>query len=209
MGVKMKKIIGILVCALLVVTLFPISIIAGNSDGPEVEDRIRDVKLFGFLGLVPQFLLKHVDVVAAWFSEDSENPDDLSITLELRDFESQTRMLQAVYVVEWSYNNNHYGVAVHTDPQGIGDFLVGKSEDGDSIFDRWDICYGTHDEDSNTITWTVSKETVGNPPPLSRLTNIQPHTHLRFTTESGLPRMDLLKDLSGNAKSIKDYTVEY
>jgi len=117
--------------------------------------------------------------VAAWFSEDSGTPDDLSITLELRDFESQTRMLQAVYVVEWSYNNNHYGVVVHTDPQGIGDFLVGKSEDGDSIFDRWDICYGTHDEDSNTITWTVSKETVGNPPPLSRLTNIQSHTHLR------------------------------
>lgn len=163
----------------------------------------------GLTRLVPQMFLKHVDMVAAWFSEDGEHPDELSVTLELRGFESPTRMLQAVYVVELSYNYNHYSVVVHTDPSGIGYFMAGKSEDGDSVIGGWNVCPGFCDEDSHTITWEVPKETVGNPPPAGRLTNIHAHTHLRFTTESGLPRMDLFTDLSHNARSVRDYTVQY
>ena len=136
-------------------------------------------------------------------------PDELFVTLALRDFEIQTSILQAVYVVEWSYNYHHYGVVVHTDPSGIGFFLVGQSDDGDSDLDQWDVCSGTYDPDADTITWELSKEAVGHPPPAGRLTNTQAHTHLRFTTESGLPRGDLFKDLTHNAKSVQDYTIKY
>jgi hypothetical protein len=48
-----KKIVGILICMLLIATIFPITgtVFAGSEEDPELEDRIFDVKLFGLISI--------------------------------------------------------------------------------------------------------------------------------------------------------------
>lgn len=205
----MKKIVGILICMLLIITVLPITVSAGDPENPEVVDRIMDVKLFGIFGFPFQANLKYADIVSAWFSEDYTNPNFLYVSLKLRDLEDKTDGLEAIYDVDWAYNNNYYITCVHANPNGFGSFSVGRNTDSDDDFEEWEICDGIFDTNSNVITWEVPKESIGNPQPFSKLTNIFPSTHLRFTDDSGLPLMDLFKDLSWNAKTTKDYVIQY
>ena len=41
-----KKIVGIIIFMLLIMTILPMTALAGDPENPEVVDRIRDVKLF-------------------------------------------------------------------------------------------------------------------------------------------------------------------
>ena len=178
-------------------------------DGPEVEDRVRDVKLFGLVRLVPQFALAHVDIVSAKFSEESDNRKYLYLTLELRSLKEKTILFEAVYAVDWTFDAIDYATAVHVRPDGIHAFWVGMSTDWDDDIEDWNFCEGFLDTETNTLTWIVPKGAVGNPQPAEALRYISPHTHLRFTSESGLPRGDLFKDLSHNAKLVNDYIIQY
>ena len=194
-----------LVCGVLMATIFPLGVIAGDSDDPEVEDRIRDV--FGLFGFLPQFFFKHIDIRSAWFYEDSDTPDYLYVSLELRDLEYKTKMLEAIYVVDWRFNSNSYATCVHTNPDGVRAFFSGKTNDVGNDFEDYVICDGTFDDENNIITWEIPKNAIGDPQPGDILTNTAAVTTLRFTDESGLPLMDLLKDvaLQGN----KDYIIQY
>jgi len=206
----MRKIVGgIFVCMLLLLSAFPFTVKAGDAKNPDVVDRIMDVKLFGVIGFPFQANLKYADIVSSWFFENNTNPNFLYVSLKLRDLEDKTDGLEAIYDVDWSFNNNYYITCVHANPYGFGVFSVGRSTDGDDVFEEWEICDGMFDTDSNVITWEVSKDTIGNPQPFSKLINIFPSTHLRFTDNSGLPLMDLFKDLSWNAKTTKDYVIQY
>ncbi len=194
-----------LVCGVLVATILPLGVIAENSDDPEIEDRIRDV--FGLFGFLPQFFFKHIDIRSAWFYEDSGNPDYLYVSLELRDLEYKTKLLEAIYVIDWRFNSNSYAACVHTNPNGVRVFLSGKTNDVGNGFEDYVICDGTFDDENNIITWEIPKNAIGDPQPGDILTNTAAVTTLRFTDESGLPLMDLLKDLAlqGN----KDYIIQY
>ena len=55
----MKKKVVILVCMLLITTILPTFASAGDSENPEVEDRILDVKLFG---IFPFFFTKNCKI---------------------------------------------------------------------------------------------------------------------------------------------------
>ena len=178
-------------------------------DGPEVEDRIRDVKLFGLVRFAPQFALAHVDVVSAGFSEQSGDREFLFLDLELRNLKEQTYVFEAVYAVAWRFNTVDYATVVHVRPGGVQAFLVGRSTDWDDDIEDWDLCEGLMDIESNTLTWIIPKDAVGGPQPADVLQYISPHTHLRFTTESGLPRGDIFKDLSHNAKLTNDYVIQF
>ena len=204
-----KKVLGIFVCMLLVMTLLPITgtVIAGDEEDPEVKDRTSDVKLFGFIGFPLQTFFKYADVVSAWFSEESANPNYLYVSMKVIDLQEKTSF-EAIYDVDWVFNNNRYITCVHANPNGYGPFVIGKDTNGDNDFE-WDICYGTFDLENNIITWEVPKDVIGNPIKGDKLTYIFPSTHLRFRDASNLPRMDFFKDLAWNAKIIKDYTIEY
>lgn len=205
----MRKICEILVCALVVATLIPLGVIAGNSDGPEVEDRIRDVKAFGLFRVFPQNLFKHIDVVSAWFYENIDNPDDLYISLRLREIKEATHILEAIYLVSWLHNNNFFITGVHVFPWGIEEYYIGISMDGDSIVDDIFNCEGICDFTENTFTWRVSKDVLGNLESGSSIYDIHPRAYLRFPYESGLPMVDLFKDFSYNAKTSKEYIIQY
>ena len=202
------KITGIIVCMLLITAILPIAVLAGDSENPEVVDRIMDVRLSGLFPFFLQTFLKYADIVSAWFQEDTENPNYLYITLKIRHLQDTTA-LEAIYDVQWTFNNNLYTTCVHANPLGFSAFFIGKSTDGDNSFESWEYCDGNINVEENTITWIIPKEAIGNPHTGNALTYIYPSTHLRFTDKSGLPPMDLFKDLPWNAKLIKDYIIQY
>jgi hypothetical protein len=204
-----KKIVGILIIMLLTTTILPLTALAGDPENPEVIDRIRDVKLFGVITIPFQMNYKYADVVAAWLHEESVNPDYLTVSLQIRDLEEKTESLEAIYDVDWVWNNNRFIVNLHINPQGIGSFIVGRSLDYNDDIEEWITCDGTVDLKKNIITWSVPKEFMQNIRKGSTITHIQPLAGLRFTDASGLPLVDLLKDLSWNAKSSKDYVIQY
>ena len=204
-----NKIIGLFVCMLLITTVLPMTVLAGDPENPEVIDKIRDVKLFGVITIPLQMQYKYADIVAVWLHEESTNPDYLSVSLQIRDLETKTELLEAIYNVDWVWNNNRFIVNLHINPQGIGSFFVGRSLDYNDDIEEWITCDGLVDVEHNVITWSVPKEFMQNIRKGSTITNISPSTVLRFTDASGLPLIDLFKDLSWNAKSSKDYVIQY
>jgi hypothetical protein len=207
---KMKiKIVGLLVCMLLITTLLPMTALAGDPKNPEVVDRIRDVKLFWFFAIPFQMNYKYADIVAAWLHEDSGNPEFLSVSLQMRDLGEKTESLEAIYVVDWAWNNHQFIVGLHINPNGIGSFDVGRSLDYNDDIEEWITCDGTVNVQQNTITWSVPKEFIGNPWKGATIQSILPVVTLRFTDASGLPLMDLFKDTSYNAKISKGYVLQY
>jgi hypothetical protein len=182
------------------------SVLAGDEKHPEIEDRTRDVRLTGYFLLWPQFFVKHIDIVSAWFYEDSENPDYLYASLKLRDLNGNTETLEAIYLISWTYKENTYnaGLKIHPDGIAYGGYIIDINNG-----ERYEHCEGTLDEENNCIIWEVPKDIIGDPKPGDVLTNTFAYTDLRCTEESGLPRVDLFKDMTWNAKTTKDYTIQY
>ena len=207
-----RKIVGIFVFMLLISTVLPITatVLAGDEKNPELEDRIRDVRFTGYLLLWPQVFFKHMDIVSAWFNEESENPDYLYVSLKLRDLEEKTETLEAIYLVSWAHKGSTYQAIIKIHPNGIayGGFCVCKYLDDDNYEDFY-YCNGILDDESNIITWEIQKSKIGNPQPGDLLTKPFAYTDNRFTEESGMTRIDLFKDLSWNAKIRKDYIIQY
>jgi len=204
-----NKIVDIFVCMLLITTVLPITALAGGPENPEVVDRIRDVKLFGVITIPLQMQYKYADIVAAWLHEESLTPEYLFVSLQLRDLNEKTESLEAIYDVDLTWNNNRFIAMLHINPEGIHPFWVGRYLDESNDIAQWFECEGTVDIKTNVITWLVPKEVMGNPSKGSIITSIHPLAILRFTDASGLPLMDLFKDLSWNAKTSKDYVIQY
>lgn len=200
-----RKIIALLVCGVCMAVVFPMNTQSGDPENPEIEDNIRDV--FGLFGFLPQICFRHIDMQSAWFFEDVSDPDYLYVSLKLRALESETEMLEAIYVVLWSCKGNAYAACVHITPEGLGTFLSGKTDEFGNDFEKYAVCDGILDEENGIITWAVPKHIIGHPHSGDILTNTAAVTTLRCTEESGLPRMDLLKDLA--LKNNRDYTIQY
>ena len=204
-----KKVIGIFICLLFLFYALSFVVGAGDPENPEVVDRIRDVKLFGVFTIPSQMEYKYADIVAAWLHEESATPDALFVSLQVRDLEEKTESLEAIYSVDWAWNNHLILVNLHINPDGIGSFDVGRSLDYNDDIEEWITCDGTVNVQQNIITWCVPKEFIGNPPKGATIKNIYPLTSLRFTDASGLPLIDLFKDFSWNAKTSKEYVIQY
>jgi hypothetical protein len=202
-----KKIIGILLGTLLITTILPITTSAGDSENPEIKDRILDVKLFGIIGGLPQFFFKNIDVVSAWFYEDSNEPDYLFISLKIRDLKYRSESLEALYKVSWIYNYQPYRTIVKIHYEEIfGSFCV---IDTNGIAHS---CEGNFDTDNNIISWKVQKELIGNPIPGNILTCTAASATLRpYNEATGRPGADLFKDLTNRlvAKPSEKYGDDY
>jgi hypothetical protein len=226
-----KKFVVFSICMLLITTILPFNASAGDEENPEVKDRIEDV-----MGFIPYSTCLSIDMVSTWFSEDDSNPENLYISLKTIDLDAKTKTkarplfsiftfllqrlsrhifkintkeYQMVYAVAWRVNNKYYTTVVHGYSDRIGDFIVGKSPDGDDEIDHWYYCDGTFDKENNIITWVIPKDLIDNPSQGSLVTYISPHTHLRQVDEQGRPTMDYAKDVSLDALVIKDYVIQY
>lgn len=147
----MKKVLGILVCMLMMTTLLPISAMAGDSEHPEISDAAGD----GILS---------VDIQKAWFSENPLIPDYLYVTIQLAALEPFYRgtLLNDVF---WTMNGDKYYVAAC-----LGRYLAG-------VIHRLYVDVGlVHrnlgteingflDITNYTITCIIPKLLIGNPHP--------------------------------------------
>ena len=203
------KLLIIILSILLTITSFSYNTIAGSEEDPEVEDRIRDVRLFGLFPFLPQSNYVYVDIISAWISEEETNPDLLYMNLKIRDLKDTTEKYDAIYVISWFFNNVHYSASVHIFPDGPTSLKAGAIDQEKNDFIDFVVCDGNIDSTNNIITWIIPKNAIGNPTTGLKITNIVPHTHLRNTESSGLPMWDLFKDLPWNAKITKDYIIKY
>ena len=206
-----SKVICIFVSMLLISTILPIAgtVLAGSEEDPEIEDRIRDVMLFGLFPFLPQFNFKYVDIISAWIYEEEDNPDYLYMNLKIRDLEDTTEKYDAIYVISWTLDSGTYSASVHIFPHGPTALLAGPTDEERNDYVDYVVCEGDIDSINHIITWIIPKDAIGNPNTGQKIENIVPHTHLRYPESSGIPMWDLFKDLPWNAKITKDYILQY
>jgi hypothetical protein len=144
-----KKIIGIVICLLLITTILPMSAMAGDETNPEISDKTGDA-------------LTRIDFQKAWFSEDSTTSEYLYVTIRVS-------LLQPKYPgtlfneVYWTMNNVNYLVS-----GGLGKYLDGVNElyvvaGAARIFGVYTAIIGSMDIKNSTITCKIPKSLIGNP----------------------------------------------
>ena len=205
----MKKIVEIFVCMLLILTSFSICVSAGSEEDPEIVDRMFDVKLFGLIPFLPQMNFKNADFESVWFYEQEDQPDTLYICMKVRELKTTSETYEFIYVVDWIYKNINYAASIRLLPQGLTSFLAGEWDEEDNDYVDYVVCEGTFDDETNIITWMIPKSEIGNPVKWTKITNIIPYTDIRFPLDSGKVKFDLFKDLAWNAKTLKDYVIQY
>ena len=109
----------------------------------------------------------------------------------------------------YAYNNIQYSASVHIFPQGPTPLLAGPTNEEGNDYIDYVICDGDIDVTNNIITWIIPKTAIGNPSTGLKISNILPHTHLRYPEYSIIPMWDLFKDLPWNAKVTNDYIIKY
>ena len=189
------KLFRAIACILLIISILPITAIAGNEQNPEIQDKTGD-------------MFKQIDMVSIWFFEDVNQSNYLFVSFKMKDLVSRTRIFEAIYVIDWNYKDNYYAASVNVFPNGASDFLCGKANDKCNDYESYVICDGTFDVDNDIITWKIPKDAIGNPEPGDTLIKIFANTHLRFPANKRFPHIDLFKDLSWNALIKKDYTIQ-
>jgi hypothetical protein len=147
---KMKiKIVGIFVCMLLILTLLPISTMAGDETDPEISDMTGDARM-------------NVDIQKAWFFEDPATPEYLYITIQVTYLQTMYKgvLLNDVY---WTMNNvTHFAAA------GLGIYMSGVMGKGYFAAGipwsmNWSEITGSLDVKNRTITCIIPKSFIGNP----------------------------------------------
>jgi len=204
-----NKIIKISICSFLLFSVLSLNVIAGSEEDPEIQDRTRDVKIFGLFPFIPQINFKYADIVSAWIYEEQGNPDFIFMNLKIMDLKDVTEKYDAIYVISWTYENIPYSASVHIFPQGPTSLLAGSSDEERNDYIDFVVCDGAIDSVNDIITWKIPKTAIGNPSTGLKITNILPHTHLRYPEYSLIPMWDLFKDLPWNAISTRDYIIKY
>jgi hypothetical protein len=196
-------------------------VIAGDENNPEIVDEENDC--FGTLIMHPSRLtLLHalgvlkidsydcIDIVSAWFYENSNEPEYLYAALKLKDLEIIDQ--RAIYSVHWYYKGLEYSVGSHIYYNGQ---KIGCSV-GLTTWVNWNWnnhpAEVTYDFEKNIVTFKFSKEFIGNPSPGDVLIKTSAWTALRLNFEvltllvsSG----ELVKDSAPNNAFGKDYVIQY
>lgn len=153
----------------------------------------RTLPIHSHVGLLPSILFKYIDILSFSIYEDSENPEYLYATMQIRDFQfSEYRTCYALY---WTYKGIEYYVGTNT--HSLGDFIspvCGYFEDCYTDYQDY-IIQGDIQEEENIISWIIPKEYIGNPSIGETLTDIHAASYLIYQKDcSALPRLRLASD---------------
>ena len=202
---KMKiKIVGLFVCMLLITTILPITVMAGDENDPEIRDNLNDQ--FGPLVDYPTriksqiaLILLHmdtfdfIDIHSAWFYENESEPDYLYAALKLKDLSVTPQ--RAIYTIHWKCNGVPYAVWSHLHNNGQNySHSVGVDR---RLNYRWYDAEVTYDFNSSIVTFKMDKQDIGNPQPGDFLIRTFAWTALRFNFEP-------LTLLFGSGELVKD-----
>jgi len=149
----MKRIVGIVVCMLLILMLLPISAIAGDETNPEISDKTGDARFA-------------LDIQKAWFFENSTTPEYLYITIQVRGFHINYYGAY-LYDVYWTMNNVNYflfaGLGIYMNGAG-GRVSTTAGIVGIDTNWNYDITVSLGQLGMNgTITCKIPKSIIGNP----------------------------------------------
>jgi hypothetical protein len=135
---------------LLLTTLVPMSVLAGDETNPEITDVTGDAR-------------KNVDIQKAWFFEDSTTPGYLYITIQV--VYLRTRFLGTLLNnVYWTQNNANYFVSASLGIYRNG--MTNKVSISAGVFRTnlvWENITGVLDQNKGTITCKIPKQVIGNP----------------------------------------------
>jgi hypothetical protein len=153
----MKKIIGILVCMLLITIILPINVTAGDQNDPEIVDNIGDTPL------------SLLDIEAAWFFEKADEPDYLFTAMKINFLKEN---YNAIFSIRWSFDGKEYAAGVNTFYLRDTIFRCGLPKRATYWqWNRMPTCEGIFDTQENVITWKIPKSSIGNPQPGDVLIN--------------------------------------
>ena len=193
-----RKIIGIIISMALILTLIPLNASSGDEENPEITDQAQDT------------ILKHFDIISAWFFENPDEPNYLFISMKLNDLKNY--WIGAAYLVEWTSSSGRWASSSILGTKMDNEWRCGDySEGSNGKFDDLQLCDGTIDNANNIITWKVPKDKIGNPEPGDALTNTQAVTciaghYLFLLPLRSLPRF---YDYAPNEGYGLDYIIKY
>ncbi len=156
---------------------------------------VRPMFLFARWNPFWQIPLKHLDIVSFSIFEDSEEPDLLHASIELRDFGYSN--LRTCYVVYFTFNCIRYyiGINIHSDGEYVSSIA--------GYFDEHGTCHDTPvdceiNEEENTLTWNVPKDVIGNPESGDQLEDVNANSFLilQRDCDARFP-IHLAKDIAG------------
>jgi hypothetical protein len=120
---------------------------------------VRPMFLFARWNPLWQRPLRHLDIVSFSIYEDSEEPEFLHASIEIRDFRYSE--LRTCYVVYFTFNCIRYYVGINTHTGGeYFDSIAGYFDNNNNCHDT--LVDGEINEEENTLTWTVPKDVIGN-----------------------------------------------
>jgi len=146
-----RKIIGILICTLLIATILPMTgtVFAGSEEDPEIVDE-PDTNVVHYL-----------DIVSAWFFEKEEEPTYLFTALKMK--EISPYHLKQHLTVHWEHNGIPCASGMHI---GYGDpwfdFSAGYGH-GWWFKEHYQEITGDYDEETGIIICKIPKSIINNP----------------------------------------------
>jgi hypothetical protein len=164
-----RKIVGILVCILLITTILPMTVIAGDEEHPEIKDTAGDA--FG-----------NIDINSVWFWEKTEEPNYLFICMKIN--QPNQNKIQQTFGIEWKFNGIIYACSLYIGLHIIGwegwaaGEYINNAPGGGPNYQSIDK--GTYDKSTGIITWKIPKEIIGNPSPGDVLTKTNSTAFQRF-----------------------------
>jgi len=216
----MKKIIGILLCMLLITTTFSAKVMAGDEQDPEIVDETNDlfgiftrnIKILNFftkLNIFKIVTFDFMDITSAWFYENPDKPDYLYTAIKLKnlDFINQ----RTIYAMHWEFEGKNYAVGTHIISNGeILGFFAGETF---GIFNKnrygpYHDANGSFDLENDIVFFEIQKNVIGDPEPGDILTKTDAWTGLRFIFEPLTIPLggEVAKDWAGYGR---DYIIQY
>ena len=198
----------ILLCSTLVTTLVLLqpAVLAGDENNPEIVDIEKDVKMWMMIkGPLVNTLFKNADILSCWFHENSETPDNVYITIKLRDF--KFCYFNISYTVQWSYLDMEGFIILGNQLKQQYMTAYAGYAHGSTMY-RFETT-AEIDETENTLTITIPKEYIGNPEPGHQLIEpiaaaiVRPNLEFTYTR----PILSILA--YDDAMNGKTYTIQY
>lgn len=204
-----KKIISIGVMMLLLLTSFSMVVSAGSEEDPEIEDE------------ADSNVVDYLDIISAWFYEESEQPDYLFVCLKIKQIEENE--FKQKLTVHWEYQGIECaaGVAIGFE-ESVYHFSAGWGH-GFWFQEHYQKIDGSIDEEKGIVTFKIPKEYIKNPQKDDVLTNTYALTFVRigFLGKIGFDRQllrsvislfaggDLTDAAPESVRYGRDYVIQY
>lgn len=162
----MKRIVGILICMLLITTTIPLTVMAGDEENPEIQDETEDN------------IADYLNIISAWFYENPDEPNYLFISLKLKEI-NNLRFKQHL-TIHWKHDNIECAAGMFI---GYGSpwmaFSAGYGH-GFWFNEHYVEITGEYNLETNIFTCKIPKEVINNPKQGDILTNTYALTFQRF-----------------------------